>query len=265
MALPKRKRQNRNEVDLTQPDEFITATQRLFGWAGDNRKPLMVGLGLVIAGIVLVSGGNEVVARKSATRSNAFAKAVDIQATPVRPPKAEGDDAAAADGDDAAAAAAADAAEEAKDEGPSFETAAARAEAALAEFSKVDGGAVADLALLGRASALLDSGKAEEAVATYKRFLDSGVGAPYRFFGHDGLASALADQGDHDAALAEVAKITGIDGGKFADHAAFRTGRLLESTGDSAGAIKSYKGLIEAHPDSLFKPQAEKRLGLLGG
>ena len=262
MALPKRKRQNRNEVDLTQPDEFVSATQKAFGWAGENRKPLIVASAVLIAAVVLFSGGKEVVARKSAKRVNAFAKAVDILATPVKPAKADGDDAAADGGPDASPATPG---ADAKDEGPSYETSKARADAALAEFGKIDGGDVADLALLGKATALLDAGNTDEAVAAYQKFLESGVGDRYRFFGHDGLATALADKGDEDGALAQVAKIATLDGGAHADHAAFRQGRLLESKGDSAGAIKAYKDLVEKHPDSLFKPQAEKRLGLLGG
>ena len=261
MALPKRKRQNKNEVDLNQPDEFISVAQRLFGWAAENRKPLIVASGIAIAGVVLFSGGREVVARKSATRANAFAKAVDIQSTPVKPPAAEGDDAVPAPDP----AAPLGTPQPPKDDGPTFETSAARAESALAEFGKVDGGAVADLALLGQATALLDLGKTEAAVASYTKFLESGVGEAYRFFGHDGLATALAHKGDNDGALAAVAKIASLDGGKYADHAAFRTGRLLEGKGDTAGAIKAYKELLEKHPESGFKPQAEKRLGLLGG
>ncbi len=263
MALPKRKRQSRNEVDLSQPDEFISASQKLFGWAAENRKLLIVLSAALGAALVLFSGGREVVARKSATRANAFAKAVDILATPVRPATPEGDDPAA---DPAATPPAVPGAPDAsKDEGPSYETAAARAEAALVEFSKVDGGAVSDLAQLGKATSLLDSGKPDEAAVAYSAFLASGVGDHYRFFGHDGLVTALSEKGDFAGALAELAKIATLEAGKFADHAAFRRGRLLESKGDKAEAVKAYKGLIEAHPESLFKPQADKRLGLLGG
>ena len=255
MALPKRKKNKQAEVDLSQPDEFISFSQNMFAKAEQNRKPILLAVAGCLAALVLVAGGREVVARKSATRANAFAEAADILAAPVKPPSQEEPK------DDSKPALSTPT----KKEKTSFETPTARAEAALVALAKVDGGAVSDLAKLGKATALLDSGKFADAVTAYQEFLDSGVGESYLFFGHDGLATAFAESGNIDGAIAELDKIAKLESGSYADHAAFRTARLLESKGDTAGAVKKYNGLLEAHPDSLFKSQATKRLGLLGG
>ncbi len=259
MALPKRKKSNEAKVDLSAPDEFVTVTQRAFTYAAENRKPLVVLLSVAGALIVTFTVAAEFAERRSATRANAFAKAVDIVSATVKPPAPEGEE-ASVDGVTPPADGA-----KPKPEERTFETASARAEAALVELSKVEGGGVGQLAGLGKATALLDTGKNAQAIEEYKRFIDSGVGDAYLFFGHDGLATALAESGDVPGAIAEVAKLAKLQGGAFADHASFRRGRLLEAKGDTADAIKAYKSLLEAHPTSLLKPQAEKRLGLLGG
>lgn len=255
MALPKKKRARRDEVDLKQPDEFISFSTKAFGFVGANRKPFIIGCFAFAVAVAAAWGVREWSASKAAARGEAFARAVDALRTPIRAP---------AGGDDAEAAEAGD-----KQDDPAQATFAGtveRAQAAASELAAIGGDSgVGALARLGTATARLDMGETDTAIAGYREFLAGSPDPSLRFFGLEGLVTALVDKGELEAALEAAEEIEALDEGAFSDEGAWLTGRILERKGDADGARAAYRGFLEKHADSLLKPSVEKRLALLGG
>ena len=257
MALPKRKRDSRRDVDLKKPDEFISFTTRLLTALGDNRKPVVIGLGTLLVVVFALTGLQQWSETQAASRSATFTGAVQLLRAPV-------EDAPAVD--DGAAADPANPPESKDDDGPRFSSAAERAQAVLTELAALDGSSgVGALALLARAAASLDSGDIDAAVTAYRAFGASGASDDFRFFALDGLVTALVEKGDHDGALAAAKEMEALGGGAYSDHAAFLSAGVFEARGDAAGAREAYRGLIEKHSESTLKALAQMRLDQLGG
>ena len=256
MALPKKKRNRGADVDLRQPDEFISFSARAFDYVNANRMPFIIGSVALVVVVGVVWGLKAWTEHEAAVQADAFSRAVDVLRTPVKSPEAEEPEEEKKEEPEGAK----------KDEGERFASAIERSQAAATELAEIEGrSGVAALARLGTATARLDMGEIDEALDDYDRFLASGAPPALRFFGLDGLTTALIEKGDLDGALARAKEIEALEGGTFADHGAWLTARILERKGDADGATKAYRTFLEKHPESLLKPSVEKRLALLGG
>jgi len=259
VALPKKKRTRRADVDLRQPDEFISFTAKAWEWVGQNRRPFLVGIVAFALVALGVWGVREWQWHQAASRSAAFSRAVELMQTPLQ---TEEEDKAAEDEADEAA----EVKKEEMEEKEEFATVVERAQAAASELAAIEGTAgIGALAQLGKATTRLDMGEVDQAIDGYRAYVDSGVPPSLRLFGLDGLVTALLDKGDLDGALKAAQEIQGLDGGAYADHGAWLSARILERKGDAKAAREAYGKLLEEHPESLLKASAEKRLALLGG
>ncbi len=107
-------------------------------------------------------------------------------------------------------------------------------------------------------------GKAAEAQAEYRRFLDGApAGHPLRWAAREGLAFAIEAQGDLDGALAEFKAMAGEKGVFYRDMALWHQGRVLERQDKSADALAVYRAYIAEFPlsaPSLAQSEVRRRL-----
>lgn len=117
--------------------------------------------------------------------------------------------------------------------------------------------------LLG-AARLMREGKAAEAQAEYRRFLEiAPAGHPLRWAAREGLAFAVEAQGDLDAAIAEFKTLAGEKGVFYRDMGLWHQGRVLERQGKTAEALEIYRQYIAEYPlsdPSLAQSEVRRRL-----
>lgn len=123
-------------------------------------------------------------------------------------------------------------------------------------------GGLAVSARLSKAAAAYRLGKFDEAISTYEAALKDPLSKPMRPFATYGLALSQAGKGDTDAA---VKTLEGLKDDKSFDVlAAYQKARLLDLAGKNDAARDAYHKAIEAHPQSPFKSDMERRLSKLG-
>lgn len=145
---------------------------------------------------------------------------------------------------------------------------AARTEAvekALGELTAKAGGSAADTdAVLVRAARLMREGKAKEAEAEYRRFLElGGAGHPLRWAAREGLGFAREAQDDLDGALVEFTALAGEKGVFYRDMGLYHRARVLERQGKKDEALAVYHQYIAEYPltdPSIAQSEVRKRL-----
>jgi len=142
---------------------------------------------------------------------------------------------------------------------------AAAVDKALQELASQAPGSAAEVdGILLAAGRLMRDGKAAEAQAEYRRFLDkAAAGHPLRWAAREGLAFGVEAQGDLDAALAEFKTLAGEKGVFYRDMALWHQGRVLERQGKTAEALEIYRQYISEFPlsdPSLAQSEVRRRL-----
>lgn len=130
-----------------------------------------------------------------------------------------------------------------------FKTGAARAEAALGGYRKAKavspGSGTSLLAQLGEAGLLLDQGRYDEALASYREVKASPLAAAdpdVRGRAIEGAAFAIEGKGDSDGALKAFKELETVTGQKgFKELGMYHQARLLAAKGDRESALKLVK------------------------
>jgi tetratricopeptide (TPR) repeat protein len=165
------------------------------------------------------------------------------------------------------------------DEPPlSFPTTDARANAALGVLDQIgkeyDSTRVDDNVQLVRAGVLYELGRYDEAITLYRQVADSKLPDIHKLIAREGVArsieaKALAqkDAGALKAgladALAEYAKLQPDPKGLWADATLYHQARVSAKAGNTEGAKKLYKQLVDTMPASPFASEANDRLAAL--
>ena len=221
-----RRKDRIKELNLDQPDEFVSFWGRVGDVVSRRRNPLVAA---VVAVVVFIGAGLFLQGRMDVARaeaSAAFAKVSAIASAPLMP---ESDDTPAFD-----------------DGLPHFKTEKERTEAALAAleaFAQAHDGTFPGPVAVARGAYLLTLDRADEAVSAYQAFLGAGPTGRYKVLALDGLAVAQEALGQTDAALATLAKLeTAAEavGGLLMDRSLFSKGRLLEAAGKPVEALGAY-------------------------
>lgn len=165
-------------------------------------------------------------------------------------------------------------------EPPRFNSVQERANAALAKLDQIEqqhGGAdVAAHARLVRAGVLYDLGRYDEAIAAWKRYLESADTPELRFAALEGIgyaqeAKALAatDPQAKAAGLGEALQtFEGLqpdEKGYYRDYALYHQARIKAEKGDREGALKTYKDILDKFPASPLRVDVNNRVALLEG
>jgi hypothetical protein len=165
---------------------------------------------------------------------------------------------------------------------PTFKTAAARREAALAKYHEVEskyaGMGAAYLARLAEGGLLLDGGDAKGAIAAYEDVKGSPLAqadAEVRGRAIEGIGfadellaqtDASAKDAHLDAAVSAFKQLEQVDMKGFKELGMYHQARVLQAKGDRAKAIELLKGVTKAvsegseHPFAYLQPVAEDRL-----
>jgi hypothetical protein len=145
---------------------------------------------------------------------------------------------------------------------------AARTEAvekSLGELSTQAAGSGAETdAVLITAARLMREGKAAEAEAEYRKFLErAGAGHPLRWAAREGLGFAREAQDDLPGALVEFTALAGEKGVFYRDMGLYHRARVLERQGKKDEALTVYHQYIAEYPltdPSIAQSEVRKRL-----
>jgi tetratricopeptide (TPR) repeat protein len=233
------KRTERHHLKENELAHLAAVTQRL---ATDKQRPLTA---IIIGVVVVIAAAVAYGAWQRSTERQAQAGLVEASVVAegrVGPPPAAGQPAA----------------------GPSFATERERHEAALAKFQAVaDGFPSTDAGVMARyraAASLMALGRPAEAVAAYQRVIDDGRGVLAEM-GRLGLATAQAEAGQYDAAIATYRSLAERRDGPFAaDGVLIQLARTYRSAGRMDEARQTYTRVIDEFPTSLFSAEARREL-----
>lgn len=127
--------------------------------------------------------------------------------------------------------------------------------------SKAEGTqAVSQAAQISKAAAAYQLGKFEEAATLYQGLRKTE--APIKPFILFALAQSLQGKGDVDGAVGVYDELAGLES-EYAALAMYHKGRALEGAGKPKEAKDVYHKLVEAHPESDFKADVDRRLATL--
>lgn len=212
--------------DLRTPDEFVTMTGRVLDWARAN-STLVGGLVLGFTGLVLLAG---VWTWISSSREERAAREFYAGAELFKQ----------------------------EQWGP--------AEASFDELADdLPGTAYGRLARLYAARAALRGGKPAEAATRLREFLASPMDdLAIKQLAHMNLGTALAEQGDLDAARGELNTALGIEG-PAAGEVTLELARVEDLAGQKDKALELYQRYLSDDPNAVARDLARARIVALGG
>jgi tetratricopeptide (TPR) repeat protein len=241
--------------DLKRPDQFVDfwthASQRVVAVVAPRRKPviaLVVALVVSFVGISIINyvdGNKRLAASRSLARIQEVANAELLDGT-------------------------SDAKDGPKDGVPRFKTYAEQQTAVLKELDAFlatsPAAGLKEEALVMKGATLLSAGKSDDAITSYQAALSGRLDARLRFLAHEGLGYAFEGKGDLDKALAAFGQLSSDATefrGFYQDRALFHKARLTEAKGDKAGAVATYRQILDKVPDTTMKDEITDRLALL--
>ena len=207
---------------LKEPDEFMTTTGKVIGWAKENTKALVIGVSVFFVLIIIVSVYGYINEKSSTTAQLMFSQAVTKYQTVAQQKTDE----------DALAAVSAD------------------FDALLKSHGNQPAGRFGRI-FYGHIST---TGKAyDQAIVHYQSALDD--------FGDDssmtnvilnGLGSAYQQKGEYPQAIENYKKIVDGPGSMLKDAALFNLGKLYAQIGKAEESKKAYRQLSADFPNSMY-------------
>ena len=193
-------------------DKALERASEARDWVTDHGKTLLLAGAVVVGAVVLFTAWSAFDSGRTQKAGSALWAATEALSADIRQDVATGDE-----------------------EGSTFETASARAEAALSAFQKVDaehqGTDASTWAKLGQGRAHAELGQWEEARATYENALSNAEGDPtISVLALDGLVASYEALDQQDEALNKLGSLKNL-GKHVAPAAAYNQGRILLSQG----------------------------------
>ncbi len=241
-------------------DEFIQTTRSALDWAYERRR--FLGLLIVVALLAAVGGilTRRMIQADQADASKVYGEALEVATAPIIvretediPPKAE-------------------------DDALSFGSIEARATEALKQYEKTitekGDTKVGALAVAGKADALFQLGRYDEAIKAYEDFLSKDIGkeadVSLRALVVEGLGNAYEAAGKLDEAKAKFEQLAEKEPGVAGRMANYHLARLAQAGGEEDEAKKLYAKVIDQSKeqgrvsklDFLFTQARESLLAL---
>lgn len=117
-------------------------------------------------------------------------------------------------------------------------------------------------AKLAKAAAAMRLEKWDESIAIYQDMVTASPSAPMRSIAQLGLAQAYSGKKEIDKAIAAYEALATLDK-QYEPLATYQKARHQEIAGQNDKAKETYHKLLEAHPDTTFKADVERRLALM--
>jgi tetratricopeptide (TPR) repeat protein len=238
--------------ELKNPDQFVSFWTRV-GHVLVARRHAVLGsvVGVVVA-VILGFVVQTLMTKRAAELSGSFARIERVAAAELLPATGDAKDAKFDDGL------------------PHFKTEKERIEAALKEadaFLAAHGGSrLRPEALLLKARFLLALDRGADAAGIYRELLSGGVDQRLRFLAQEGLGYAEEAAGKLDeaaAAFSMLADEAERSGGFYRDRALYHKARLLQKKGDTKGAEKVFRDILEKTPRTPLRDEIDDRLATL--
>jgi tetratricopeptide (TPR) repeat protein len=242
---------NIDRKELKNPDQFVTFWTRLATMSASHRKMVIGALvALIVAGLG-IWGGSNLVGKRTAENSRAFARIERVANAAPLPATGEAPKGLADDGL------------------PHFKTDKERLEAALKEadaFLAAHGSSpLADEAYLLKAKYLMALNKPADALVIYQTKLGN-LDRRLQFLAQEGLGYALEATNQIDQALTAFQALADQSGdGFYKDRALFHKARLLANKGTPKEAEKIYREILEKTPATPLRQEINDRLATLEG
>jgi tetratricopeptide (TPR) repeat protein len=209
-------------------------------WAEANRQ-IAIGVAAVAA-VALFGwlGWSWWTGNQAAAAGALLTDAMEISAAEIVTPDAEAE--AEPDDDDATPEA---------DAAPTFETLAARNDAALAAYRRVSteypSSTAATWAKLGEGRTLLDQGEYEAARTAYEAaFHASGEDTVIAWQALEGIGASYEAERNWDEATSTYERLSGIADGAYTSAASYHLARMHAASGDESGALTAFRELVES-------------------
>lgn len=230
--------------EIKGPDQFQVAATQAVDWMAHRRKQVLIGVGTVLAVVVLVTVFMSVSASRERESGALLYRVVEAAGGEISSVPLSGVPA------------------------PLFKSDEERQRAVIEAAEKVrarhGGSRAATTATLLMGHAQFRLGEWDKALESYRAFL---AGAPkddsMRFAALDGVARALESKGQLDDAV--KAWDEAASEAAHADRAALEKARVLAKAGKTDDARKLLQGFPEAHKESMLQAEAAERLARLGG
>jgi tetratricopeptide (TPR) repeat protein len=156
-----------------------------------------------------------------------------------------------------------------EDDTPRFKTESERADAALKALDELDkswkGSDVARDSLVFRAGIHYDLGHFDEALATYRKFLEA-VGqkdVPLASMAKEGIGLSLESQNKLDEALAAYQALEPKQGDFYRDRALYDQARVYKKKGDKQKAQSLYNQILAKMPQTTLKDEIQTQLAVI--
>jgi len=227
--MAKKRKKTRKEL-LKEPDEFMTLTGKVIGFAVDHKTQLTYGLGIILALVIIVSG-----VRFFSIRAEKKASAMLGQSmTEYNSLKAQ------------------------KSPDEVYRAVSGSFKNILQKYSSKDSG---KLARLVYANICYDAGQYEQAIDLYIASLGDFEKHPMI---HRQILSSLGyayeQQKDYSTALGYFEKISAASGQILHDEALFHMGRLYDKLGQPEKSKEAYQKILSDHPDFIYIDMVKERI-----
>ena len=227
--MAKKYKKTRKEL-LKEPDEFMTLTGKVIGFAVDHRTQLTYGLGIVLALVIIVSG-----VRFFSIRAEKKAAAMlDQSMMAYNSLKAQ------------------------KSPDEVYSAVSGSFENILQKYSSRDSG---KLARLIYANICYDAGQYKQAIDLYNISLGDFEKHPMI---HSQILNSLGyayeQQKDYSTAVGYFEKISEAPEQILRDEALFHMGRLYDKLGQTEKSKEAFQKLLSDHPDFIYIDMVKERL-----
>ena len=227
--MAKKRKKTRKEL-LKEPDEFMTLTGKVIGFAVDHRTQLTYGLGIVLALVIIVSGVRFFSIRAEKNAAAMLGQSM-VEYNSLKAQKTPGEVYSAVSGN--------------------FEN-------ILKKYSGRDSGKLAGLMY---ANICYDAGKYKQAIDLYNAALGDFEKYPVI---HSQILSSLGyayeQQKDYSTAVGYFENIYAASEQILRDEALFHLGRLYDKLGQPEKSIEAYQKLVSDHPDFIYIDMVKERI-----
>lgn len=227
--MAQKKKKTRKEL-LKEPDEFMTLTGKVIGFAVDHKTQLTYGLGIILALVIIVSG-----VRFFSIRAEKKAAAMlDQSLMEYNSLKAQ------------------------KSPDEIYSAVAGSFQNILQKYSGKDSGKVARLIY---ANICYDAGQYKQAIELYRLSLKDFENHPMI---HSQILSSLGyaheQQKEYPAAVGYFEKISAAPEQILRDEALYHLGRLYDKLGQAEKSKEAYQKILSDHPDFIYIDIARERI-----
>jgi tetratricopeptide (TPR) repeat protein len=222
------KRLSRKQL-LKEPDEFITFSEKGIQWVKENPKKLVYGAGVFLAAVILVSGFRYY--RQTRSQTSSFLLSQNLQ-------EYQND-------------------VDTKDPVQALSLVQPEMERLIKKYNDQSSGRLARIYL---GHFCLQAGKPDQAIAYYKKALDSFGDDPYLAnLILNGLGLAYSQTGDKNSAINYYERIVISSHTLYKDSALFHLGILYEQMDQGEKAKDMFKQLAELFPDSIYAEMSKEK------